>query len=129
MVNFGVLSAFALVLLTIVGHVIVPKIESNMEGSGLFFLIIIGVMILFMFLSSRSQKKAQEMRQSMLRSIKAGDEIETVARQIGKVLSISGERVTIDVGPDAKHPMQMVVHIEGIMRVLKDEPKLEENKS
>ena len=129
MVNFGVLSAFARVLLTIVGHVIVPKIESNMEGSGLFFLIIIGVMILFMFLSSRSQKKAQEMRQSMLRSIKAGDEIETVARQIGKVLSISGERVTIDVGPDAKHPMQMVVHIEGIMRVLKDEPKLEENKS
>lgn len=98
-------------------------------GGSLVFLIIIGVMILFMFMSSKSQKKAQEMRQNMLKSIKAGDEIETVARQIGKVLSISGERVTIDVGPDAKHPMQMVVHLEGIMRVLKDEPKLEENKS
>ncbi|MBO4350921.1 MAG: preprotein translocase subunit YajC [Proteobacteria bacterium] len=98
-------------------------------GGGMFFIIIIGVMILFMFMSSRSQKKAQEMRQSMLKSIKAGDEIETVARQIGKVLAISGERVTIDVGPDSRHPMQMVVHIEGIMRVLKEEPKLEENKS
>ena len=94
-------------------------------GGGMFFIVIIGVMILFMFMSSRGQKKQLEQRQTMLRAIKVGDEVETVARQIGKVISITGERVTIDVGPDSKHPMQMVIHLEGIMRVLKDDPQLD----
>ena len=99
-------------------------------GGGMFFIIIIGVMILFMVFSSRSQKKMQEQRQAMLRKVKAGDEIETVARQIGKVIAVSGERVTVDVGPDAKHPMQMVIHVEGIMRRLTGEDASEstENK-
>ena len=68
MVNFGIISAFARVLLTLNRHETVPKIESNMDGNaggfggGMFFIVIIGVMILFMFMSSRSQKKAQEKR-------------------------------------------------------------------
>ena len=103
--------------------------SSGMGGSGIFFLVIIGLMIVMMIFSSRSNKKAMEQRQAMLKGIKAGDEIETVGRMIGKVISVSGDRLTVDFGPDGRNSSQIVIHVEGVHHVINGEtPQADDKK-
>jgi len=63
-------------------------------------LLIIGVMIIFMVISSRKQKKQDQEIANMRNNLSVGDEITTIGGIIGKVVSIKEETCVIETSRD-----------------------------
>ena len=63
-------------------------------------LLIIGVMIVFMVISSRKQKKQDQEIANMRNNLSVGDEITTIGGIIGKVVSIKEETCVIETSRD-----------------------------
>ena len=64
-------------------------------------ILIIGVMIVFMVISSRKQKKQDQEVANMRNNLQVGDEITTIGGIIGKVVSIKEETCVIETSRDA----------------------------
>ena len=62
--------------------------------------LIIGVMIVFMFISSRKQKKQEKEIADMRNNLTVGDEITTIGGIIGKVVSVKEETCVIETSRD-----------------------------
>lgn len=62
--------------------------------------IILGVLILFFVLMSRSQKKRDRADQQMRDSLQVGDEVTTIGGIIGKVVSIKAETFVLETTKD-----------------------------
>ena len=65
--------------------------EGANPGSYIFLLIIFGAMLLFMFMSNRSQKKKQQEILDMRAGIQPGDKVTTIGGIIGVVVEVSAE--------------------------------------
>lgn len=63
-------------------------------------LLIIGVMIVFMVISSRKQKKQDQEIADMRNNLQVGDEVTTIGGIIGKVVSIKEETCVIETSRD-----------------------------
>ena len=63
-------------------------------------LLIIGVMIVFMVISSRKQKKQEQEIANMRNNLQVGDEVTTIGGIIGKVVSIKEETCVIETSRD-----------------------------
>ena len=63
-------------------------------------ILIIGVMIVFMVVSSRKQKKQDQEIANMRNNLNVGDEITTIGGIIGKVVSIKEETCVIETSRD-----------------------------
>ena len=63
-------------------------------------ILIIGVMIVFMVISSRKQKKQDQEIANMRNNLTVGDEITTIGGIIGKVVSIKEETCVIETSRD-----------------------------
>ena len=63
-------------------------------------ILIIGVMIVFMVISSRKQKKQDQEIANMRNNLSVGDEITTIGGIIGKVVSIKEETCVIETSRD-----------------------------
>ena len=63
-------------------------------------LLIIGVMIVFMVISSRKQRKQDQEIANMRNNLSVGDEITTIGGIIGKVVSIKEETCVIETSRD-----------------------------
>ena len=94
--------------LTLAGQVIepsvlVPMAAQDQQGSMWTTLIFFGVMILvFWLLIIRPQSKQKKKHEAFLASLKAGDKIVTAAGFIGRIVSIEGEVVTIELAKDVR---------------------------
>ncbi len=71
-------------------------------GSGLFLLVLLGIMIVFMFLSTKRQKKAQEEQMAKLSTLKEGDKVRTytgIYATIKKIYeSTDGKIAVLEIG-------------------------------
>ncbi len=76
-----------------------PTALAGLESS-LGLIIIMVVMILFMWLSGRKQRKRQKMMQERKNNLKNGDRVMMDCGIYGKVKEINDDIVTIAVGPD-----------------------------
>ena len=63
-------------------------------------LLILGVMIVFMVISSRKQKKQDQEIADMRNNLQVGDEVTTIGGIIGKVVSIKEETCVIETSRD-----------------------------
>ncbi len=63
-------------------------------------LLIIGVMIVFMVISSRKQKKQEQEIANMRNNLQVGDEVTSIGGIIGKVVSIKEETCVIETSRD-----------------------------
>ncbi len=63
-------------------------------------LLIIGVMIVFMVITSRKQKKADQEIANMRNNLQVGDEVTSIGGIIGKVVSIKEETCVIETSRD-----------------------------
>ena len=63
-------------------------------------ILIIGVMIVFMVISSRKQKKQDQEIANMRNNLNVGDEVTTIGGIIGKVVSIKEETCVIETSRD-----------------------------
>ncbi len=63
-------------------------------------LLIIGVMIVFMVISARKQKKQDQEIANMRNNLQVGDEVTTIGGIIGKVVSIKEETCVIETSRD-----------------------------
>ncbi len=63
-------------------------------------ILIIGVMIVFMVISSRKQKKQDQEIANMRNNLQVGDEVTTIGGIIGKVVSIKEETCVIETSRD-----------------------------
>lgn len=63
-------------------------------------LLIIGVMIVFMVISSRKQKKQDQEIANMRNNLQVGDEVTTIGGIIGKVVSIKEETCVVETSRD-----------------------------
>lgn len=88
-------------------------------GSVAFIVIMVAV---FYFMLILPQKNQQKRRAAMLKAIKAGDKIETVARQMGVVCEIDGEYAVVDLGANGDRN-RVRMHLEGIARTANDAEK------
>ena len=62
--------------------------------------LIIGAMVVFMFISSRKQKKQEKEIADMRNNLNVGDEITTIGGIIGKVVSVKEETCVIETSRD-----------------------------
>lgn len=65
------------------------------------FVLIMGVMILFMYLTMiRPQKKKQKEEQEMRDNLQVGDEITTIGGIVGRVVTVKDDSLIIETGAD-----------------------------
>ena len=69
-------------------------------GNMLGMLIPIGLIVVFIFFSSRSRKKQERQDAEMRDSLAVGDEVTTIGGIIGEIVRIKDETVTIETGKD-----------------------------
>lgn len=86
-------------------------------GSLLPILVIFAIFWLFMILP---QQRAAKKRTEMLNKLKAGDEIETVARIFGKIVEVNADNVILQIGMGSDST-KVKMHREGIARVITPE--------
>ena len=64
------------------------------------FPVILGILVLYVFMS-KSKKGEERKRQDMLKTLKKGDEIQTIGGIIGKVVEAREDRVLVKVDETA----------------------------
>ena len=69
-------------------------------GNYLSLILPIALIVIILFLSTRSQKKQEREVAAMRDNLKVGDEITTIGGIIGKIISIKEETVMIETGHD-----------------------------
>ena len=69
-------------------------------GNYLSLILPIALIVIVLFISTRSQKKQEREISSMRDNLKVGDEITTIGGIIGKIISIKEETVMIETGHD-----------------------------
>lgn len=60
----------------------------------------IGFLVVFYFLLIRPQQKRDKAVKSMRESLKTGDEIVTIGGLVGKIMKVTDDTVTVEVGAD-----------------------------
>jgi preprotein translocase subunit YajC len=60
----------------------------------------IGILVVFFIMTSRSQKKQEKKVNDMRNNLQVGDEITTIGGIIGKIVSIKDETITIETSKD-----------------------------
>jgi len=77
---------------------------TNNQGGGLMgmlpIILVVGIMIVFMVISSRKQKKQDQEISDMRNNLQVGDEITTIGGIIGKIVSIKDETCVIETSRD-----------------------------
>lgn len=76
------------------------------------------IFLIFYWLLIRPQRKEKERHQSMIDSLKKGDEIVTVGGLVGTIVHIDGERLTIKTAENTR----VVVERAKVGRAVADEP-------
>lgn len=66
------------------------------------FILILVMLVVFYFLLIRPQQKRQKKHQSLLKALKAGDEVITSSGIFGKITEIQGQVVTVEVAKNTK---------------------------
>ncbi len=74
------------------------------------------IMIVFMWMSSRSQKKKERARQAMLDNVKTKDKVVTIGGIHARVVSVKGNRFVLCV--DENKDVRVTVNRSGIARVV-----------
>ena len=62
--------------------------------------IMIGIIVIFFIMTSRSQKKQEKEINDMRNNLQVGDEITTIGGVIGKIVSIKDETIVIETSRD-----------------------------
>ena len=62
--------------------------------------IMIGIIVIFFIMTSRSQKKQEKKVNDMRNNLQVGDEITTIGGIIGKIVSIKDETIVIETSRD-----------------------------
>ena len=62
--------------------------------------IMIGIIVIFFIMTSRSQKKQEKKVNDMRNNLQVGDEITTIGGVIGKIVSIKDETIVIETSRD-----------------------------
>ena len=63
-------------------------------------IIMIGILVVFFIMTSRSQKKQEKKVNDMRNNLQVGDEITTIGGIIGKIVSIKDETIVIETTRD-----------------------------
>ena len=63
-------------------------------------IIMIGILVVFFIMTSRSQKKQEKKVNDMRNNLQVGDEITTIGGVIGKIVSIKDETIVIETSRD-----------------------------
>ena len=66
-------------------------------------LIMVGIMVVVMIFSSRSQKKQEREANEMRNNLRVGDEVTTIGGIVGKIVSLREETVVIETTKDKTH--------------------------
>lgn len=66
------------------------------------FVLILVMLVVFYFLLIRPQQKRQKKHQSLLKGLKAGDDVITSAGIFGKITEIQGGTLTVEIAKNTK---------------------------
>lgn len=100
--------------------------DSGSGGFQSFFLFLpmmLAVMIVFMLLSGRPQKKEQAKRKGMLENLKKNDRILTAGGIVGTVVNVGSDNEFVTVRIDESNNTRLKILRSSIARVLTDEDK------
>jgi preprotein translocase YajC subunit len=95
---------------------------SKSSGSPVFLIVLIGIVGAVYFFFLRPQQLRQKQQRTQRSQIEVGDEVLTVGGIVGRVVDMSGDRVTIVTGEDAEGeswggtPTTLVLLRQGIAR-------------
>ncbi len=82
--------------------------QSFWQKNGMF-LVIGGVLLLFLFWMSRGKKRQEQQRREMLSSLRKGDRVTTIGGIIGTVVDVKGKEVTLKVDESANVRMRFTI--------------------
>ena len=88
-------------------------------------LILFAVFYLFFILPQQREAKR---RQAMLDAVKTGDEVETVSRVFGTVDSVTDDKVVLKIGVGHNDSTKILIHRDGIARVITNEESTDSTK-
>ncbi len=96
--------------------------EGGCAGAGgQQFFLMIGMVAIFYFILIRPQAKEHKAQQTLLESLKRGDEVVTKSGLIGKIADISEQIVTLEVAKNTK--VRVLKHVIGKKLELKADSK------
>jgi len=105
-----------------------PATPAPQSGGQFLFLALMVGMVVFMVLTSRSQRKREQReRESMLSRLSKNDRVLTVGGVIGTIVSIKDDEVVLKV--DESTNTKMTFLKTAVQRILNDEPALTGQKS
>ncbi len=90
-------------------------------GIEMFWLVMIGVLILMFVLSTLRQRKDQKHRQHMLNELSKGDEVQTIGGERGKVVELRDDEVVLKVDENSNTRIRFAR--AAIQSVLTDDKK------
>ena len=76
--------------------------ENPLAGMGIW-IVMIGMLVVMWWFTSRSQKKKDQEAQNMRDSLQVGDEVTTIGGIIGKVVSIKEETFVLETTKEKTH--------------------------
>lgn len=94
------------------------------SGGSVFLLVLIAVVAVAYFAFLRPQQQRAKQQRARSREVEVGDEVLTVGGIVGRVVDVTGDRVTIVSGEDggpAAMPTRLVIVKQGIARKIEPE--------
>ncbi len=93
--------------------------DAPTAGGMSFIVPMIAILVIFFWLTHRSQKKKDRERREMLDSIKAGDDVMTIGGIHGRVTSVGDD--TVEVRVNAEKDVKVRISKGAVNKVVKDE--------
>lgn len=91
---------------------------------GTFIFILLGMFILMIFFSMRTQKKERKKRESLLGAIKKGDRIQTIGGILGNVVEVREHKVIVKI--DESNNTKMTFARTAVQTIFEDKSDTEE---
>ncbi len=101
-----------------------PGNQNQNPLGGPFIFILLGMFVLMIFFSMRTQKKERKKREAMLGALKKGDRIQTIGGILGNVVEVREHKVVVKV--DENNNTKMTFARTAIQTIFEDKSDTEE---
>lgn len=101
-----------------------PQQQQQNPFGGTFIFILLGMFILMIFFSMRTQKRERKKREALLGALKKGDRVQTIGGILGSVIEVREHKVVVKI--DENNNTKMTFARTAVQTIFEDKSDIEE---